>query len=463
MSTQSPAVPTAPLRRELRPRHLSMLALGGTVGAGLFVGSGAVIAATGPAVVLSYAAGGLVVVVMMRMLAELTLAHPTVGSFVDHTRTAIGPGAGYAMGWLYWWGWVVALAFEAVAGATVLASRLPGVPLAAWALLLLAVTSALNLLPVRRLGEAEFWLASLKVGAIVLFLFAGTLAVLGLLPGREAGLPGLADQALLPGGWLPVVAALVAVLFTYGGTEIVAIAAAEAEDPERTLVAATRQVVSRILLFYVGSIALIVCLLPTDRTPDDASPFAVVLDDIGLPAASLVLDVVLVVALLSAMNSAIYVCSRTLLALSAQGDARPSFSRLDPAGVPRTAVAVSVAVATVACVLAFAGQDDAFLILLGTAGAISLPVYGFIALSQIRLRRSRQRSEAAPPAVQVWLFPYLSYALLGFLVAIAVAMAVLPDFQAQLALTALVMGGLALAHRRRRSRRPGPKQGASSP
>ena len=453
MATDLPAGQDAPLRRALLPRHLSMLALGGTVGAGLFVGSGAVIAATGPAVVLSYAAGGLVVVVMMRMLAELTLAHPSVGSFVDHTRTAIGPAAGYAMGWLYWWGWVVALAFEAVAGASVLASRVPGVPLAVWALLLLAVTATLNLLPVRRLGETEFWLASIKVVAIVLFLVVGLLAVTGLLPGRSAGLPGLAGQELLPGGWLPVVAAMVAGLFTYGGTEIVAIAAAEAEDPERTLVAATRQVVARILLFYVGSVALIVCLLPLARTPDDASPFAVVLDDVGLPAASAVLDLLLVVALLSAMNSAIYVCSRTLLALATNGDARAGLARVDGAGVPRTAVVVSVAVATAACVLAFLGQENAFLVLLGTAGAISLPVYGLIALSQIRLRQRRTRAGAPVPAVQVWLFPYLSYAVIAFIAAVAVAMALLPDFQPQLVLTGLVLAGLLLAYRRRRARR----------
>ena len=451
MPTDVPAVQVAALRRSLLPRHLSMLALGGTVGAGLFVGSGAVIAATGPAVVLSYAAGGLVVVAMMRMLAELTLAHPSVGSFVDHTRIAIGPAAGYALGWLYWWGWVVALAFEAVAGGTVLAGRVPSVPLPVWALLLLAVTATLNLMPVRRLGESEFWLAGIKVVAILLFLAVGLLAVTGLLPGREAGLPGLAGQELLPGGWLPVVAAMVAVLFTYGGTEIVAIAAAEAEDPERTLVAATRQIVARILLFYVGSIALIVCLLPLARTPDDASPFAVVLDDVGLPAAAAVLDLLLVVALLSAMNSAIYVCSRTLLALAGNGDARPGLAVLAAGGVPRAAVAVSVGVATGACVLAFLGQENAFLVLLGTAGAISLPVYALIALSQIRLRQRRERAGTAAPAVQVWLFPYLSYAVIVFIAAVALAMALLPDFQAQLVLTGLVMTGLLLAYRRRRS------------
>ncbi|HXV94294.1 MAG TPA: amino acid permease, partial [Pseudonocardia sp.] len=250
--------PAPALRRALRERHLTMIALGGTVGAGLFVGSGAVIAAAGPAVVLAYALGGLVVVLVMRMLAEMAVAQPSTGSFVDHARQGVGDWAGYAVGWLYWWGWVVALAFEAVAGASILHGWLPQVPLGAWALGMLVLVVAGNLLSVRSFGESEFWLALLKILAIVAFGVLGGLAVLGLLPGRDPGLPGLAGADLVPLGWLPVLTALVAVLFTYGGTEIVAIAAGEAADPRRALVRATRQVVGRIVLFYVGSIALVV-------------------------------------------------------------------------------------------------------------------------------------------------------------------------------------------------------------
>lgn len=440
------------LQRALQPRHLSMLALGGTIGAGLFVGSGAVLASAGPAGVLSYALGGLVVVVVMRVLAELVLAHPDEQPITGHVRRAVGPGAAYAVGWLYWWGWVVALAFEAVAGGAALARLVPAVPLPVGALALLVPVVVLNLRPVRSVGEAEYWLAALKVLAIVAFLVVGVLAVSGLLPGRDAGAPGLDGQPLLPGGWAPVVAALVAVLFTYGGTEIVAIAAAEAQDPARALVRATRQVVGRILLFYVGSTALIVALLPAAAIPTDASPFAAVLDDLGVPAAGDLLNLVVLVALLSAMNGAVYVSSRTLHGLARDGDARARLGTTDAAGVPRPAVLVSAAVALLACLVTFVSGDGVFLVLLGTAGAISLPVYGLVVLAHVRLRRERERRGAAPPAVRVWLFPHLSHAVLGVLVAAAVCMAVIPDFRAQLVLTALVFGGLAAAHRRRAHR-----------
>ena len=453
-STDGPA-----LRRTLRSRHLTMIALGGTVGAGLFVGSGSVIAATGPAVVLSYAAGGAVVVLVMRMLAEMAVAHPSTGSFVDHARQAVGPGAGYAVGWLYWWGWVVALAFEAVAGAAVLHAWLPAVPLGGWALGLLALVVAGNLVSVRAFGESESWLAAVKVAAIVAFLAVGVLAVLGLLPGRSGGLPGLAGAELVPAGWLAVLSALVAVLFTYGGTEIVAIAAGEVADPGRALVRATRQVVGRIVLFYVGSIALIVALVPWSELPPDRSPFAVVLERLGVPGAATAIDVLVLVALLSAMNSAVYVCSRTLFALADAGDARPALAAVDARGVPRRAVLTCAGVAAAATALAFVSPDGVFLVLLGTAGAISLPVYALVAVAQIRLRRRREAAGEPDPAVRMWLFPHLSRAVVVLVAAIAASMAVLPDFQLQLVLTGAVLAGLWGAHRLRGRRAAAPTAG----
>jgi GABA permease len=447
------------LRRDLRTRHVTMLALGGTIGAGLFVGSGAVIADAGPAALISYAVGGFVVVLAMRMIAEMAVMRPSAGSLADWPREAIGGWAGFTTGWLYWYSWVVVIAFEATAGAVILQQWID-LPLWVLCAVVLGAVLGLNAISVRSFGEAEYWLALIKVVAIVAFIVVYALAVAGLWPGQEGGAPGLAAQPFAPNGWLPVLTGLLIVLFSYAGTEIVAVAAAEADDPERTLRKATRTVVLRIVIFYIVSIAAIVALLPTADTPVGSRPFAATLDSLGIPTAGLILDLVVIAALVSAMNSALYVSSRMLYGLAVAGDAPRSLARVDGRGVPRTALLSSAALSAVCVLVALVSPDLAFLVLLGAASAVLIPLYLLLSVSQLRLRRRWEREEPERLVVRMWWHPYGTYLLIAVTLAITVAMLAVPEFLPQVVLTAvaflLALGGYAVKQRRARRRSVAP-------
>src|SRR5882762_5437814 len=255
MTMPSPA--SSGLRRSLRRRHMQMIALGGVIGAGLFVGSGVVIGAAGPAAVISFALTGTLVVLVMRMLGEMAAAYPAIGGFYEYNRLALGELAGFLTGWMYWYFWVIVVALEAVAGAGLIRFWLPNVP--AWfiSLALLISLTLTNLISVRSYGEFEFWFASIKVAAIVAFLLLGGVYVLGLWPGSVHGVANLtAHGGFAPNGILPILTGAVAATGFYFGAELVTIAAAEAAEPAKAVAQATNSVIRRVLFFYVGSILL---------------------------------------------------------------------------------------------------------------------------------------------------------------------------------------------------------------
>lgn len=239
------------LADSLGKRHLSMIAIAGVIGAGLFVGSGAAISQAGPGVLVSYAVTGLLVVLVMRMLGEMAAANPETGSFSAYAERAIGPWAGFSIGWLYWWFWVVVLGVEATAGAAIVHRWLPVVPQWAWALLLMVALTITNLVSVRSYGEFEFWFASIKVAAITVFLLVGVVAIAGLLPGFHS--PGLSNltghHGFFPNGPGPVFAAMLVVVFSFFGAEIATVAAGESAHPVQAVRSAVRSVVWRILVF----------------------------------------------------------------------------------------------------------------------------------------------------------------------------------------------------------------------
>ncbi len=231
-----------------------MIALGGVIGAGLFVGSGVVIEDTGPAAFLTYALCGLLVVLVMRMLGEMAAANPSTGSFADYAATALGGWAGFSVGWLYWYFWVIVVGFEAVAGGKVLNYWFHA-PLWLLSLCLMVLMTATNLFSVSSFGEFEFWFAGIKVATIVAFLAIGTVFVLGFIPGHRGGLSNLTSQGgFFPKGVGAVFAAIVVVIFSMVGAEIVTVAAAESRDPVLAVRRATRSVVARVAIFYVGSV-----------------------------------------------------------------------------------------------------------------------------------------------------------------------------------------------------------------
>src|SRR2546429_5743374 len=261
------------LRRALQRRHMHMIALGGVIGAGLFVGSGVVIASAGPAAVISFALTGTLVVLVMRMLGEMAIAYPAVGGFYEYNRLALGELAGFLTGWMYWYFWVIVVGLEAVAGAKILGTWWPMIAPWQFTLALMTVFTIVNLLSVRSYGEAEFWFASIKVAAIVAFLCAGALFALGAWPGALGGVSHRsAHGGFMPNGIVPVLTGAVAATGFYFGAEIVTIAAAESAEPEKAVAETTQSVIWRTLVFYIGSIFLVVSTVPRDDPPRLARP-----------------------------------------------------------------------------------------------------------------------------------------------------------------------------------------------
>jgi GABA permease len=430
------------LRRGLSMRHTTMIAIGGIIGGGLFVGSGAVIGQAGPAAILAYALGGLLVVLVMRMLGEMAAARPSVGSFSQYARDSLGGWAGFASGWLYWYLWVFVVAYEAVVGAQVIREFVPGVPLWTFSLAFMVLFVAANLLSVRYFGETEFWLASIKVAVIIGFLALGTLYVVGLWPGSDPGLASLATEGgFVPNGWLGVLNALVVVIFSYFGAEIVSVTAAESREPAQSVARATSSLVWRVLIFYIGSILLILAIIPWNEVPTDgSSPFAAAIGRLGIPFAVHLMNFVVLTAVLSVLNSGIYVASRMLFALAGRGDAPRAFRRVSRRGVPYLAILVSSAVGFLSVIAAYVSPDTIFLFLANSTGVIAVFIYLFIAFSQLRMRSRLERESPEGLRVRMWLHPYLTYASIVALLAVLISMVVIPGTRSQILLSLSSLG-----------------------
>ncbi|WP_404950113.1 amino acid permease [Streptomyces sp. ARC12] len=427
----SSAVPAEPLSHGLKQRHLTMLGLGGVIGAGLFVGSGAGIAVAGPAIVVSYLIAGALAMLVMRMLGEMSAAMPASGSFSVHAERALGRWAGFSVGWLYWFLLVVVLAVEATAAAQIAHGWVPGIEPWAWVLLFMVVFTAANLTAVKNFGEFEFWFASLKVGAIVVFLVLGVLAVLGWLPDTDpVGMTNLTGQGgFLPNGWGGVVSGVLTVVFAFGGLEVVTIAAAETDDPARAVGRAVRSAVVRILFFYVGSMLVIVTVLPWTAQQAGLSPYVKVLDAIGVPSAGQIMNIVVFVALLSALNANLYGSSRMIFSLAERGEAPRGLlkvsgggSRESTGGVPRRAVLASVAFGFVSVLLNLLWPDTVFLYMLNSVGAVLLFVWALIAASQLRLRARLEQEAPEALSLRMWCFPYLTWVTLAGLFGVLLLM-----------------------------------------
>ncbi|MEU3207484.1 amino acid permease [Streptomyces cyaneofuscatus] len=464
-ASTTPAEPleAEPLEHGLKQRHLTMLGLGGVIGAGLFVGSGAGIAVAGPAIVVSYLIAGALAMLVMRMLGEMSAAMPASGSFSVHAERALGRWAGFSVGWLYWFLLVVVLAVEATAAAQIAHGWVPAVEPWAWVLLFMVVFTAANLAAVKNFGEFEFWFASLKVGAIVVFLGLGLLAVFGWLPDTDpVGMTNLTGQGgFLPNGWAGVVSGVLTVVFAFGGLEVVTIAAAETDDPARAVGRAVRSAVVRILFFYVGSMLVIVTVLPWTAQRAGLSPYVKVLDSIGVPSAGQIMNIVVFVALLSALNANLYGSSRMVFSLAERGEAPRGLLKVSggspgkAGGVPRRAVLASVAFGFVSVLLNLLWPDTVFLYMLNSVGAVLLFVWALIAASQLRLRAWLEREAPGALALRMWWFPYLTWLTLAGLLGVLVLMLTDADARPQVlwsaGATALVL--LVAVGRQRRERK----------
>ncbi|MFI7384753.1 amino acid permease [Streptomyces sp. NPDC049813] len=408
------------LKAGLKNRHLSMIAIGGVIGAGLFVGSGSGIAAAGPAILISYALVGAMVVLVMRMLGEMAAARPTSGSFSAYADQALGRWAGFSIGWLYWFFWVVVLAVEATAGAKILNGWIPGVPQWGWALIVMVVLTAVNLAAVGSYGEFEFWFAGIKVVAIGAFVIVGLLAVFGVLPGSDNpgnGFGHLTDSGgFFPEGPGAILTGVLMVVFSFMGSEIVTLAAGESEDPQKAVTRATNSVIWRIGIFYLGSIFVVLTLLPwNDAAILKDGSYVAALNSIGIPHAGQVMDVIVLTAVLSCLNSGLYTASRMAFSLGQRGDAPKAFARTTSRGVPRAAILGSVVFGFLAVWFNYQWPDTVFDFLLNSSGAVALFVWLVICFTQLRMRGIILREQPEKLVVKMWLFPYLTWATIAMI------------------------------------------------
>ncbi|KAA0017379.1 amino acid permease [Antrihabitans cavernicola] len=457
-STATAHTDEASLGTGLQRRHMNLIALGGVIGAGLFVGSGVVIGDAGPAAVVSFLIGGIITTLIMRMLAEMAVARPVIGSFYEYARQALGDRAGFATGWMYWYFFVIVVAVEAVAGGRILQLWIPAVPLWILSFALMIILTGTNMVSARSFGEFEYWFSSIKVIAIVLFLGMGILWITGLWPDSTPGLGNLVSHGgFTPLGWGAVLAAVVPCVAFYTGAEIVTIAAAESEDPKGAVQRAMRSIVARIVAFYVGSIFIVVSIQAWDAKSVGVSPYAAVLDVLGIPGVSTVMNFIVLTAVLSCLNSALYTTSRMLFALTRNGDAPHVFTKLSNNGVPRRAILLGTTVGYVSVAATYLWGDVVFNFLINSYGAVALFVYLIIAISQVVLRKRLERDDPGSLRLKMWLFPWLSYATIAVMVIVIVEMALLKSTRSQFLMsgvTLLVILAVYEVRRRLAGRKP---------
>jgi L-asparagine transporter-like permease len=412
------------LSRSLKPRHIAMISIGGIIGAGLFVSSSAAIAAAGPAIVLSYLITGTLVLLVMRMLGEMAVALPSVRSFTDFPRAGLGPWAGFVAGWLYWYFWVITGPVEAIAGANILHGWFPQFSLLELGIGLMAVMTGVNLMSARSYGEFEFWFSSIKVAAIIVFIALAGAYAFGLTSPQGQTFGNLTSHGgFMPHGFVAVLAGAVTVFFSLTGAEITVVAAAESAEPTRAVARMSTSVIVRVLTFYVGSILLIVSVVPWDTVKVGESPFAEALLTMHFGWATMAMSAIVLTAVLSCLNSAFYVCSRVLFVLAEHGDAPQALVRLNSRRVPVNSVWMSSLAGVLGIVAETQAPQAVFAFLVNASGALIVFVYMMVTVAQIRLRRERERVGSPAPALQMWLFPWASYAAIAAMVVVLVAMA----------------------------------------
>jgi len=431
-----------------------MMGLGTAIGAGLFLGSGVGIHAAGPAALVSYLIAGALVIIVMNALGEMAAAKPNSGAFSVYAADAMGPTAGATVGWLWWLQIVVVIAAEAVGAAGLLATVWPVLPTPLLALLFMATLTAINLLAVRNFGEFEFWFAIIKVVAIVVFLLIGVALLAGWLPGVAS--PGLSNftrnGGFAPTGLAGIGSALLVVVFAFGGTEIVAVAAAETADPGLSLARTIRAVAWRILVFYIGSISVIVAVVPWTSAAL-SSPFAAVLDVARIPGAATTITLVAVVALLSALNANLYGASRMIFSLAQRGEAPRWLARTTGERVPLVAVIASVLFGFTAAALEFLYPNKVLPMLLDIVGATCLLVWTMSLVSQLILRARADRAGIALP-FRMRGYPFLTMLALAILAVVFGLLAYSADTRAQfLSMVALTVAIALISELARRIRR----------
>ena len=444
-------VPAQELSRSLKSRHVSMITFGGIIGAGLFVGSSTAINAIGPAAVLSYALAGFLVMLVMRMISEMAMALPGVQTFPDFARVGVGEWAGFLVGWLYWYFWVVVIAVEAIAGAKIIHTWLP--QYAEWEIgvTLMAILTAVNLLSARSYGEFEFWFASTKVVAILVFILVAGAYAFGLTAPNGSTFGNLtAHGGFAPAGIAAIFAGVATTIFSLCGAEIATLAAAESEEGASTIARMTISVSVRILIFFVLSILMIVSVVPWTEIEIGVSPFAHALRQMGYPSADLIMNAIVLVAVLSCLNSGIYITSRAMFGLAQNGDAPQACVTLSRARVPARAILIASLFSYGALAASVLAPDRVFNFLVTSSGAIMLFIYLLIAVAQLRLRARLETENPSALQIKMWLFPYGTWAAIIGMLGVLTLMGLSDAHRGELWASVLVTAAIVLAYAAKR-------------
>jgi AAT family amino acid transporter len=382
---------SAELQRRLNSRQLTMIAIGGAIGVGLFLGSSVTIELAGPGIIISYLIGALVAVVMAYALAEMAVVHPVAGSFGIYAETYLSPWAGFTVRATYGLVQIIAIGAEVTAVAIYFGFWFPSVPGWEWILLVSTALVIINALQVGNFGEFEYWFALIKVLAIVVFIAVGLLLITGLGPWHAVGLANLTSHGgFLPHGWRGVWLAMSLVITSYMGVEVIAVTAGEAQNPSVSIPRAMRTILYRLIFFYVLAITVMLAMTPWDRTGSASiagSPFVRAFATAGIPFAAGIMNLVVITAALSSANTDLYLSTRMLFSLSRGSYAPRWLGRLSTRGVPHRALAVSSAGMVAAILLAVLAPKNAFLLLYGTAVAGMFYVWGVILITHLRFRQ----------------------------------------------------------------------------
>lgn len=426
--TRSVHAEDAGYQKSLKPRQIQMIAIGGAIGTGLFLGAGGRLAAAGPSLILAYALCGFFAFLILRALGELVLHRPTTGSFVSYAREFFGEKAAFVSGWFYWLVWATTTVADITAAALYMnffGTYVPwigAVPQWAWALISLVVVLGLNLISVKVFGEMEFWFAFVKVAALVAFLVVGTYFVIfGTPTGSPVGVQLILDNGgFFPTGLLPMIVLMQGVVFAYASIELVGTAAGETENPEKIIPKAINSVVFRIGVFYVGSIILLSLLLPYTSYQKGVSPFVTFFGSIGIEGVDVIMNLVVLTAALSSLNAGLYSTGRILRSMSVNGSAPKFASRMNKAGVPYGGIAITAAVSLLGVPLNYLLPGEAFEIVLSVAAVGIITTWATILLCQIQLKRWVEKGWLQRPSFRMFGAPYTGYLSLLFLAAVLI-------------------------------------------
>ena len=420
------------LQRGLNTRHIRFLALGSAIGTGLFYGSATAIKMAGPSVLLAYIVAGIAIYIVMRALGEMAVHNPVSGSFSHYASQYISPLAGFTTGWTYVFEMVIVAIADVTAFGIYMGFWYPDVPRWIWILSLIMFLGAINLIHVKVFGELEFWLSIIKVSAIVAMILGGIgLMFYGFHADHSSVVPGISNlwiyDGFMPHGIAGLVACLSVVVFAFGGIEIIGLTAGESQDPKTTLPKAINAVPVRILLFYVLTIFVLMSIFPWNQIGSQGSPFVQIFENLGIKSAANILNIVVVTAAISAINSDVFGAGRMLYGMANRGQAPRIFQKLSRNGVPWMTVVVMAGVLLIGVVLNYLIPENVFMIIASIATFATVWVWLMILLSQVAMRRKLSAAEIKALDFPVWGWPVAPAFAIGFMVFILVMMGYFPD------------------------------------